>query len=282
MAAAAEESGVSEQGGAARLRMMCSHGGRFLPCGPDGGIRYVGGETRVIVVPREVSFRELAAKLGELAGGGNAVSAARYRLADDDSVLVSVTCDEELAHMRDEYDRLKATRPSAAFRVFFSGAVVQPRGAELSGRPPLAPRMRRVQSEQVLAAPARATVHRGAAPAPAPMRRVQSAHEFARCSRSQPCCYDYDVRRHQCYCRCQQRLHDQYTPVPAPRMCHRPSMSKKTQGANQAGQEAVPEVSPAKATGPAVSGLPTGAVMKRSSSDREAEEPNRRAFWEFE
>uniref|UniRef100_A0A453H411 PB1 domain-containing protein n=2 Tax=Aegilops tauschii TaxID=37682 RepID=A0A453H411_AEGTS len=87
-------------------------------CGPDGAARYVGGETRVLAVPRGVSFRELAARLGEMAGG-KIVSALRYRLADDEDVLVSVTCDEELAHLRDEYDRLQATRPSATFRVFF-------------------------------------------------------------------------------------------------------------------------------------------------------------------
>ena len=59
-----------------------------------------------------MSFRELAAKLAEFADG-NTVSAAMYRLADDEGVLVSVTCDQELANMRDEYDRLKATQPSA-------------------------------------------------------------------------------------------------------------------------------------------------------------------------
>jgi hypothetical protein len=269
---------AAEASGAERLRLMCSHGGRFLPCGPDGAIRYVGGETRVIVVPREVSFRELAAKLGELAGV-KTVSAARYRLADDDDgVLVSVTCDEELAHMRDEYDHLKETRPSASFRVFFSGVDVrlQPCAAASSGRPPLAPRMRRVHSDQALVAPAR--LNCGAAPAP--MRRVQSAHEFAGCSRFQPCCRDYD-RRHQCYCRCH-RLHDQYRPVPAPPMCPPPSMSKKAQGASPAGQEPDPEVSLAKARGRVVSGVATEAVMKRSNSDRKAEEPKRRAIWEFE
>ncbi|CAM0875375.1 unnamed protein product [Alopecurus aequalis] len=151
---------AADASGAARLRMMCSHGGRFLPCGPGCAIRYVGGETRVLVVPREVSFRELSGKLGEMAIG-KIVSAVRYRLTDDDSVLVSVTCDEELAHMCDEYDRLKSTRPSASFRVFFSGVDVQRRAA--SGRPPLPPKMRRVQSEPALTAPARARVHRGAA-----------------------------------------------------------------------------------------------------------------------
>jgi hypothetical protein len=31
-----------------------------------------------------------------------------------------------------------------------------------------------------------------------------------------------------------------------------------------------------------VSGVATEAVMKRSNSDRKAEEPKRRAIWEFE
>ncbi|KAM0854680.1 hypothetical protein ACQ4PT_050275 [Festuca glaucescens] len=204
MAAAGASGGSGE---VARMRMMCSHGGRFLPCGPDGAIRYVGGETRVLVVPRSVSFRELASKLGEMEVG-KIVSAVRYRFADDDGVLVSVTCDEELVHMRDDYDRLKAMQPSASFRVFFSG---QRRAA--SGRPPLPPKMRRVQSAPALAARARARVH--CAAAPAPMRRVQSAQEFAGCSRFQPICYDYD-RRHQCYCGCNRR-HDQYrVPSPVP------------------------------------------------------------------
>ncbi|CAM0875373.1 unnamed protein product [Alopecurus aequalis] len=198
MAAAGASGGSGE---VARLRMMCSHGGRFLPCGPDGAIRYVGGETRVLIVPREVSFREVSSKLGEMAAG-KIVSAAKYHLADGDRVLVTVTCDEELAHMRDEYDRLKATRPSANFRLFFSGVAVR----AASGRPPLPPKMRRVQSEPELAAPARARVHCGAAPAP--ILRVQSAHEFARCSRFQPSCYDYD-RRHQCFCGCKNHGLDQ-------------------------------------------------------------------------
>nr|XP_051229212.1 uncharacterized protein LOC127347020 [Lolium perenne] len=199
--AAAGASGGSDE--VARMRMMCSHGGRFLPCGADGAIRYVGGETRVLVVPRSVSFRELAAKLGEMEVG-KIVSTVRYRLADDDGVLVSVTCDDELAHLRDDYDRLKATRPSASFRVFFSG---QRRAA--SGRPPLPPNMRRVQSAPAL--PARAGLRCGGAPAP--MRRVQSAQEFAGCARLQPCCYHYD-RHHQCYCGCNRR-HEQYR-VPSP------------------------------------------------------------------
>jgi hypothetical protein len=260
--------------------MMCSHGGRFLPCGPDGAIRYVGGVTRVLVVPRSVSFRELAEKLAEMACGA-IVSAVRYRLADDDGVLVSATCDDELAHMRDDYDRLKATRPSASFRVFFSG---QRRGG--SGRPPLPPKVRRVQSEPALAAPARARVHCAAA-APAPMRRVQSAQEFARRGRFQPICYD---RRHHCYCGCNRR-HGQHEPASVPSPMPPPtSTSKNAQGARQ---EPAPEAATSKnsrdAKGesqePADVMSPAKATTNEtaSSRDTEAAEPYlRAAFWEFE
>ncbi|XBI73881.1 hypothetical protein VPH35_067537 [Triticum aestivum] len=222
--AAAAAPGASGSGSASataerRLRMMCSHGGCFAPCAADGAVRYVGGETRVLAVPRGVSFRELAARLEEMlaSGGRKIVTALRYRLADDEEVLVSVTCDEELAHLRDEYDRLQATRPSATFRVFFSG--VQRPAA--SGRPPLHPgTLRRVQSDPCTAA--RVAV-------PRPMRRVQSAQDLAGYSRFQfqQCCYDKPQRRR-----------DQYAPVPAPPM--RPplsAMSKNSHGAIRQGQE---------------------------------------------
>ncbi|ONM07954.1 Octicosapeptide/Phox/Bem1p family protein [Zea mays] len=110
----------SRRGDNTHMKLLCSHGGRFQPCGPDGELRYVGGETRVLVVPRTVSFRDLAARLAEMAGGSVQVRAIRHRLADEgvEDVIVTVTCDEEVAHMRDEYDRLRATRPAARFRVY--------------------------------------------------------------------------------------------------------------------------------------------------------------------
>jgi hypothetical protein len=138
----------------ARIKLTCSHGGRLLRCGPGGAARYVGGETRVLAVPRAATFRGLAARLSSEVAGGAEVRTVRHRLADDEDVLVSVTCDEELAHMIDEYDRLRATRPSAAFRVFVStdsgsGGIQQRQGAEASGPPPAL--MPRVQSEPALA-----------------------------------------------------------------------------------------------------------------------------------
>ncbi|CAN6287190.1 unnamed protein product [Urochloa humidicola] len=176
---------ASSCGGGACIRLTCSHGGHFLPCGPDGAPRYVGGETRVLAVPRAATFRDLAARLSSEVAGGAEVRAIRHRLADDPlgDVLVSVTCDEELAHMRDEYDRLRATRPAARFRVFVitsasGGGGFEGRGAA-AGLPPLAPMMRRIQSEL-------AQLHLRPTLRPTPMRRIQSAQEFARATHVQP------------------------------------------------------------------------------------------------
>ncbi|KAK3146429.1 hypothetical protein QOZ80_3BG0266020 [Eleusine coracana subsp. coracana] len=152
------------------IKLTCSHGGRLVHCGPGGATLYLGGETRVLAVPRSASFSDLVARISGMAGGAE-VRAVRHRLADDEGIVVSVTCDEELAHMIDEYDRLRATRP---FRVFVSTTARRRGPAE---PPPTT--MRRVQSEQALAA--RAQLHRRPAfpdPAP-PIRRVPSAQDFA-------------------------------------------------------------------------------------------------------
>lgn len=39
-----------------RFKFLCSYGGKILPQPSDGQLKYVGGETRVICVPRSISF----------------------------------------------------------------------------------------------------------------------------------------------------------------------------------------------------------------------------------
>ncbi|KAK3149683.1 hypothetical protein QOZ80_3AG0220870 [Eleusine coracana subsp. coracana] len=258
----------------ARMRLTCSHGGRFVFCGPDAAPRYVGGETRVLVIPRSASFRDLAARASEMAGGAE-VSALKHRLADDEEIIVSVTCDEELAHMIHEYDRLHAKRPNAKFRVFVDIAAAPPAsgaGAHhhqqprpVSGLPPLAPtRMRRVQSDHALAASAQRRVHR--CPAyPAPMRRVQSAQEIAtKASRVQPSpSFHFHQRGHQSRFVCQR----QYAPAPAPPpSCVLPHISRR----NVTGVSSVNVEAEAKAR--------SRDANKSTVDDND----NRRAVWEFE
>jgi len=37
-------------------KFLCSYNGKILPRYPDGKLRYVGGETRVLAVDRAISF----------------------------------------------------------------------------------------------------------------------------------------------------------------------------------------------------------------------------------
>lgn len=39
-----------------RIKFLCSHGGKILPQPADGHLKYVGGETRVISVPRDIKL----------------------------------------------------------------------------------------------------------------------------------------------------------------------------------------------------------------------------------
>ncbi|RCV41397.1 hypothetical protein SETIT_9G132800v2 [Setaria italica] len=185
------------------MKLLCNHGGCLLPRGPDGAIRYAGGETRVLAVSRDLTRR-----LAEMAGGA-AVLAVRHRLADEglEDVLVSVTYDEELAHMRDEYDRLLATRPTARFRVFVTttaasagsgaGGFVHRGRSAAAGLPPLAPKIRRSAQE---------------------FAGATHAQQSFRHHRHQQCC---------CSCHCQRRELCAPAPATARRMYPAPYMSKK-------------------------------------------------------
>lgn len=147
--------GAGGAGGGGRIKILCSFGGRIVPRPHEGVLKYVGGETRVLAVPRSICFRggccslspsavprcvtcrrsalsrprclslpcaELKKKVEDMFK--TEVAAIKYQLlslAEELDVLVSVTCDEDLVHMLDEYDRLEAKRSpttSPRFRVY--------------------------------------------------------------------------------------------------------------------------------------------------------------------
>uniref|UniRef100_A0ACD5T922 Uncharacterized protein n=2 Tax=Avena sativa TaxID=4498 RepID=A0ACD5T922_AVESA len=108
-------------GSSVRFKILCSFGGRIMPRPSDGALKYIGGETRVLAVPRSIPFRDLKKKVEDMFKTD--VAAIKYQLlsSDDLDILVSVTCDEDLLHMLDEYDRFESKRsPSASprFRVY--------------------------------------------------------------------------------------------------------------------------------------------------------------------
>ncbi|XP_021902371.1 uncharacterized protein LOC110817953 [Carica papaya] len=89
-----------------RVRFMCSFGGKILPRPHDNQLRYVGGDTRIVAVNRSISFSSLLTKLSKLSGTGGNVS-VKYQLPNEDlDSLISVTTDEDLENMMEEYDRL--------------------------------------------------------------------------------------------------------------------------------------------------------------------------------
>ncbi|CAJ2644559.1 hypothetical protein L195_g025594 [Trifolium pratense] len=93
------------------IKILYSYGGKILPRSTDGELRYVGGHTRVLSVDRSISFSELMEKLEELCGSSVKL---RFQLPNGDlEMLISITNDEDLANIIDEYERvsLRLTHP---------------------------------------------------------------------------------------------------------------------------------------------------------------------------
>ncbi|KAI9114021.1 hypothetical protein K1719_015272 [Acacia pycnantha] len=89
-----------------RVRLMCSYGGRIVPRPHDKCLCYVGGDTRIIVVHRHSSLRELCLLLsGTLLHGRPFI--LKYLLPGQDlDSLISIIHDEDLQLMIQEYDRV--------------------------------------------------------------------------------------------------------------------------------------------------------------------------------
>ncbi|XP_042510320.1 uncharacterized protein LOC122085802 [Macadamia integrifolia] len=93
-----------------KIKLLCSFNGSFLPRPPSGKLRYVGGETRIISVDRNVGFLRLRSKILELCPLNPSFS-LKYQLPESDGVdgyapLVLITTDEDARCMIDEYDKL--------------------------------------------------------------------------------------------------------------------------------------------------------------------------------
>ncbi|KAK6133403.1 hypothetical protein DH2020_032867 [Rehmannia glutinosa] len=101
-----------------RVRFMCSFGGKILPRPHDNQLRYVGGDTRIVAVHRHATtFSSLLNKLSKLSGTTNI--SIKYQLPNEDlDALITVTADEDVENMMEEYDRLSQGQKSARLRVF--------------------------------------------------------------------------------------------------------------------------------------------------------------------
>eukprot|EP00253_Pinus_taeda_P014002 PITA_14002 len=116
-------SGTSNDSPSGKAKFMCSFGGTILPRPSDGKLRWVGGETRIINVNKDISYEELMHKIRDIYG---LVLILKYQLPGEDlDALVSVTSEEDLDNMMEEYNKLEDNDGSSRLRIFLFTAVDQ-------------------------------------------------------------------------------------------------------------------------------------------------------------
>ncbi|KAE8691966.1 elongator complex protein 2-like isoform X1 [Hibiscus syriacus] len=88
-----------------KLRLMCSYGGTIVPRPHDKVLCYIGGDTRMVVVDRHTTLASLHHLLSLSLLRGCPFT-LKYQLPSEDlDSLITVTTDEDLENMIDEYDR---------------------------------------------------------------------------------------------------------------------------------------------------------------------------------
>lgn len=108
-------SGASDSS-STKLKVLCSFGGRILPRPSDGKLRYAGGETRIIRMYRDISWKELWQKATAIY---DETFAIKYQLPGEDlDALVSVSSDEDLLNMMEECNVLEDGEGSKKLRMF--------------------------------------------------------------------------------------------------------------------------------------------------------------------
>ncbi|KAJ6731602.1 SERINE-THREONINE PROTEIN KINASE [Salix purpurea] len=99
-----------------RAKLLCSFLGSIMPRPQDGKLRYVGGETRIVSLPRDISYEELMSKMRDLYDGAMVL---KYQQPDEDlDALVSVVNDDDVTNMMEEYEKLGSGDGFTRLRVF--------------------------------------------------------------------------------------------------------------------------------------------------------------------
>ncbi|KAJ0963648.1 hypothetical protein J5N97_028770 [Dioscorea zingiberensis] len=110
------ESGTSDSSLSGKLKLLCSFGGKIFPRPSDGKLRYVGGETRMISIRKNLSWTELVEKTSTICNQPHTI---RYQLPGEDlDALISVSSDEDLQNMMEEYHGLEKADGSQRLRIF--------------------------------------------------------------------------------------------------------------------------------------------------------------------
>ncbi|KAH6776242.1 kinase superfamily with octicosapeptide/Phox/Bem1p domain-containing protein [Perilla frutescens var. hirtella] len=90
----------SSSGSSRKLKFLCSFGGTIMPRPSDRKLRYVGGETRILRINKDISWEELKQKASAMYNEPHTI---KYQLPGEDlDALVSVSSDEDLQNMMEE------------------------------------------------------------------------------------------------------------------------------------------------------------------------------------
>ncbi|CAK8530132.1 unnamed protein product [Lathyrus sativus] len=93
-----------------KVKFLCSYGGKVLPRPSDGVLKYVGGETRVICIPRDATFADMMKKVSGVVDGEVVL---KYQVIPEElDTLVSVRTEDDLKHMIMELDRHESSGSS--------------------------------------------------------------------------------------------------------------------------------------------------------------------------
>ncbi|XP_010499126.1 PREDICTED: uncharacterized protein LOC104776717 [Camelina sativa] len=86
------------------LRLLCSYGGRIMPLPPEKSLHYIGGETRLVVVPRDISLIDFFKLLSDKLLFSRSFS-LKYKLPGCElDALITVSDNDDLQNMIAEYD----------------------------------------------------------------------------------------------------------------------------------------------------------------------------------
>ncbi|KAF9609678.1 hypothetical protein IFM89_017857 [Coptis chinensis] len=93
-----------------KVKFMCSYGGKIQPKPNDNQLTYVGGDTKIFVIDRNIKFIDIFSKLASICDSTDILF--KYQLPGEDlDALISVTNNEDLEHMMLEYDRIHRLSP---------------------------------------------------------------------------------------------------------------------------------------------------------------------------
>ncbi|KAJ4823702.1 hypothetical protein Tsubulata_050141 [Turnera subulata] len=99
-----------------KKKLLCSFGGKILPRPSDGKLRYVGGDTRIISISDDITWEGLMKKTSDVCNQPHCI---KYQLPGEDlDALISVSSDEDLQNMMEEYHDHEKLEGSQRLRIF--------------------------------------------------------------------------------------------------------------------------------------------------------------------